>query len=236
MKPKNIQFKIDDPCHEDWNRMMPETSGRFCSSCTKSVVDFTGMSDFSIVNYLEKHKDEKVCGRFTKPQLDRVYQVNQPVFAPAFDLKAIVLGLALTTFSAIHSFAQTEPQEPVRIDTTMHQPEPMMLGKIAIRYFDHEKEKKASGTVSNLKSDFSQVTVALKTYEGKVLKTIKPDAKGKFEVDLDWKLKPYIIEVSGTGYETEYLDLSSVPSLSNLHITLRHRMETIRGDIRMKEQ
>ena len=59
MKPKNIQFKIDDPCHEDWNQMMPETNGRFCGSCTKSVVDFTGMSDFSIVNYLQNHKTEK---------------------------------------------------------------------------------------------------------------------------------------------------------------------------------
>ena len=236
MKPKNIKYQIADPCHADWNQMTPETNGRFCGSCAKSVVDFTQMPDFSIVNYLEKHKDEKVCGRFTKPQLDRVYQLNQAVSAPVFDLRALVLGLALTTFSAIHSFAQTEPQEPVRIDTMMQQPEPMVMGKIAMNYFDHTKEKKESGTVSNLQSDFRKVTVALKTNEGKVLKTIKPDAKGKFELDLDWKLKPYFIEVSGEGYETEYLNLSSVSSLNNLHITLRHRMETIRGDIRMEEQ
>ena len=182
MKPKNIQFKIDDPCHEDWNQMMPETNGRFCGSCTKSVVDFTGMSDFSIVNYLQNHKTEKVCGRFTKPQLDRVYQLNQPSFSSAFDLRAIVLGLALTTFSAVHSFAQTEPQEPVRIDTLMQETEPMVLGKIAINYFDHTKENKASGTVFNLESDFSQVTVALKTYEGKVLKMISKGVIFHFKV------------------------------------------------------
>lgn len=235
MKAKSIKYSIQNPCDESWNDMTPETNGRFCGSCEKSVVDFTHMSDFSIVHYLEKHANEKVCGRFTKPQLDRVYQMNQPVFAPVFDLRAIVLGLALTTFSAVHSFAQTDPQEPVKIDTLMNQPEPMILGKIAVQHFNHEKEKKATGTVFNLQSDYKKVTVLLKTAEGKVLKTLKPDAKGKFEFDLDWNLKPAGIEVSGAGYVTERLYFSSVPSLSNLHITLRDQMEIIQGDIQIME-
>ena len=117
MRVKSIQYSIQNPCDESWNDMKPESIGRFCGSCEKTVVDFTSMSDFSIVNYLEKHKNEKVCGRFTQPQLDRVYQLNQPVFAQSFDLRAVVLGLALSTFSALHSFAQTEPQEPIKIDT-----------------------------------------------------------------------------------------------------------------------
>lgn len=231
MKPKNITYQIADPCHADWNQMTPESTGRFCDSCARSVVDFSSMPDFSIVTYLEKHTDEKVCGRFTKSQLDRVYQVNQPVFAPTFDLKALVLGLALTTFSAIHSFAQTEPQEPIRIDTTMHQVEPMILGKIAVNFYDHTKEKKVVGTVSNPESDFKNVRVVLKTNDGKLLKTVKPDAKGAFELDLDWKLNPFYIEVSGSNYETEYLSFSRVPSLSNLRIALRNRAEMIRGEI-----
>ncbi|MNK05440.1 hypothetical protein D3C87_233220 [compost metagenome] len=235
MKAKSIKYSIQNPCDESWNDMTPETNGRFCGSCEKSVVDFTRMPDFSIVSYLEKHKNEKVCGRFTKPQLDRVYQLNQPASVPVFDLRAIVLGLALTTFSAVHSFAQTEPHEPVKIDTLMHQPEPMILGKIAVQHFNHEKEKMATGTVFNLQSDFKQVTVLLKTAEGKVLKTLKPDAKGKFEFDLDWKLKPAAIEVSGAGYETEYLYFSRVPTLSNLHVTLRDEIDTIRGDIQISE-
>jgi hypothetical protein len=212
--------------------MKPETNGRFCGSCEKSVVDFTGMSDFSIVNYLENHTNEKVCGRFTKPQLDRVYQLNQPVFAPTFDLRAVVLGLALTTFCAVHSFSQTTPQEPVKLDTTMQaEPVPLMVGKIAMEHFDHGNEKKVSGRVLNSANNFEGVSVILKTTEGKVLKTIQPDSSGKFEIDLNWKLKPAMLEFSGIGYETQEPYFSQYRFLSNLHITLIDEPEMFRGQI-----
>lgn len=228
MKAKSIQYSVPDPCHKSWNEMTPEAGGRFCGSCEKSVVDFTGMSDFSIVSYLENHKAEKVCGRFTKPQLDRVYQLNQPVFAPAFDLRAVVLGLALTTFCALHSFSQTEP--PIKTDTTVVIP-PIVVGTVAYLHFDHSKEKVLTGKVSNASNDFKTIMVTLQTAEGKVLKTIQPDAKGKFTVDLDWKLKPVLIEVSGSGYETQQLYFATVKSLSNIQIHLLDEMEMIRGEI-----
>ncbi len=230
MKAKTIQYTIQNPCDKSWNEMTPESSGRFCGSCEKSVVDFTRMSDFSIVNYLENHKNEKVCGRFTKPQLDRVYSLNQPVFAPAFDLRAVVLGLALTTFSAVHSFAQTEPNEPVRIDTTIVVP-PIVVGTVAHVQFDHEKESKVSGTVKASKKDFDQIIVELKNAGGRTLKTVHPDSKGKFSIDLNWTLEPYYIEISGTGYETQDLYFASVRSLSNLQIELLEHMEMIRGEV-----
>jgi hypothetical protein len=230
MSVKTIQYSIQNPCDKSWNEMTPESTGRFCGSCEKSVVDFTGMSDFSIVNYLENHKNEKVCGRFTKPQLDRVYQLNQPVFAPTFDLRAVVLGLALTTFSAIHGFGQTEPQEPVKIDSLINIP-PTVVGTVARVHFEHEKESKVSGIIKTSKKDFDQISVELKNSGGRTLKTVHPDSKGKFSMDLNWKLEPYYIEISVTGYETQALYFASVRSLSNLQIELLEQVEMIRGEI-----
>ena len=227
MKAKSIQYSIPEPCEKDWNGMTPEATGRFCGSCEKSVVDFTNMSDFSIVSYLEKHKHEKVCGRFTKPQLDRVYHLNQPVFAPVFDLRAVVLGLALTTFSAVHSFSQTEP---LKSDTLITVP-PIVVGTVAQMNFDHGTEKKFSGKVATTTDTFDKVYVTLKTIEGKVLKTIQPDSKGKFEFDLDWKLNPAVVEFSGEGYESRHLYFSQTRFLTNLHITLLDQIEMIRGEI-----
>jgi hypothetical protein len=230
MKAKSIQYSIENPCDESWNDMTPEATGRFCGTCEKSVVDFTQMSDFSIVNYLENHKHEKVCGRFTKPQLDRVYQLNQPVFSTSFDLRAVVLGLALTTFSAIHSFAQTEPQDPVKIDTLITVP-PIVVGTVAQMYFDHGTEKKFSGRVLTTADTFDKVYVTLKTVEGKVLKTIQPDSKGKFEFDLNWELKPAMAEFSGEGYESQHIYFSQTRFLTNLHITMLDQIEMIRGEV-----
>ncbi len=231
MKAKSIQYTIQNPCDESWNDMTPESSGRFCASCQKSVVDFTGMSDFSIVNYLENHKHEKVCGRFTKPQLNRVYSLNQPVFAPTFDLRAVVLGLALTTFCAVHSFGQTEPVQSNAIDTvTNSHPLSITLGWVA-PFYDHEKEKTASGTVHNSANNFTLVTVTLKTAEGTILKTLQPDSKGKFKFDLYWNLKPASIEISGIGYESQSLYFSSLRSLSNIQVHLLDEVELIRGEV-----
>lgn len=230
MKATKVQYSIPQPCEKSWNEMIPESLGRFCGSCEKSVVDFTAMSDFSIVNYLEAHKNEQVCGRFTKPQLERVYQLNQPVFAPAFDLKAVVLGLTLTTFCAIHSFAQTETPEPGRIDTT-RLIQPLVIGTIAYHNFDHEHEKKALGKIRNQLVDFNIIQVVLKTAEGGVLETIHPDAKGKFECNLDWKLKPAFIEISGAGYETQELHFSTMRQLNHIEVILLEEVEMIRGEV-----
>lgn len=246
MKAKAIKYSIQNPCDESWNKMKPEVTGRFCESCEKSVIDFTGMSDFSIVNYLESHKNEKVCGRFTKPQLDCVYQLNTPVFAPSFDLRAVVLGLALTTFSAVHSFAQTELQEPIRIDTTIQvvpplvvgtvqevnpiEVEPFIVGKVAPSY-DHSKENKASGVLSTSTKSFKGITVQLKDKKGNVLKTTQPDSKGRFAFDLDWKLNPAFIEVSGKNYEQTTLYFNYLRSITDMKIEMREQVEMIRGEV-----
>jgi len=52
---------IPNPCHKDWNQMTPNEKGRFCASCSKTVVDFTKPDNNSgIENF------ENVCGRFKR--------------------------------------------------------------------------------------------------------------------------------------------------------------------------
>ncbi|MBC7688182.1 MAG: carboxypeptidase-like regulatory domain-containing protein [Aquabacterium sp.] len=51
--------------------MLPDEQGRFCSSCNKSVIDFTLMDDKEIYTTLLKGTAE-TCGRLTQQQLDGV--------------------------------------------------------------------------------------------------------------------------------------------------------------------
>ena len=44
---KQTSLYIPKPCHEDWNKMTPTQQGKFCSSCSKQVIDFSLMSDQS---------------------------------------------------------------------------------------------------------------------------------------------------------------------------------------------
>ena len=68
---KQLHLKIPEPCHEDWNTMTPVEKGRFCDSCQKQVVDFTGMSDEQVFAFFRKPATGSVCGRFMNDQLDR---------------------------------------------------------------------------------------------------------------------------------------------------------------------
>jgi len=68
---KNIQLHIPEPCHEDWNSMVPVEKGRYCTSCQNQVIDFTNMSDQQLIAYFKKRNKDAICGRFMNDQLQR---------------------------------------------------------------------------------------------------------------------------------------------------------------------
>lgn len=86
--PKNIQLRIDDPCSERWDGMSPREEGRFCFSCNKTVVDFTGMTDQEILGWFANSQGV-VCGRFRGGQLQRELL---PVAVPVLPRKGIKMG------------------------------------------------------------------------------------------------------------------------------------------------
>ena len=53
------KITIPEPCHEDWNKMSPKDNGRFCLSCTKTVVDFTSMLPEEIQHYFIQNQNKK---------------------------------------------------------------------------------------------------------------------------------------------------------------------------------
>lgn len=52
--------------------MQPSEGGRYCNHCSKTVVDFTQMSDEAIQQYFIQRQGESVCGHFKTVQLQRV--------------------------------------------------------------------------------------------------------------------------------------------------------------------
>jgi hypothetical protein len=96
-----LTITIPTPCNEDWNRMTPDKTGRHCSACAKSVVDFTGMSDEEVKYFfLNKKEDERVCGRFKQTQLHRiVIELPQNIFNIQMPLWKKFLAACLVVFS-----------------------------------------------------------------------------------------------------------------------------------------
>ncbi|MBB4800333.1 hypothetical protein HNP37_000372 [Flavobacterium nitrogenifigens] len=67
---RNYKISIPEPCHENWDEMTPKDNGRFCVSCSKTVVDFTAMLPEEIQQYFISHKN--VCGRLKNEQLGKI--------------------------------------------------------------------------------------------------------------------------------------------------------------------
>ena len=77
MNNKRYLLSIDKPCKKEWTSMSQSDDGRFCAHCSKSVVDFTQLTDTQVVRILEQNSG-KLCGRLTEDQLNRTIQIYHP--------------------------------------------------------------------------------------------------------------------------------------------------------------
>lgn len=88
-------ISIPKPCHEDWNKMDPNNEGKFCNSCSKTVVDFTKMDKEEIHTYFKQKSGENTCGHFYASQLEENDVQRPSVFKRVNYFATIVLGLFL---------------------------------------------------------------------------------------------------------------------------------------------
>jgi hypothetical protein len=76
MRRKEVKLTIPNPCSADLTKMTPTARGVHCSLCTKEVVDFKGMSDNEVLNFLNTSKGG-ICGSFRPMQLNRELLVTE---------------------------------------------------------------------------------------------------------------------------------------------------------------
>lgn len=100
---RKYKITIPEPCHEDWDKMIPNKNGRFCRSCSKNVVDFTTMLPAEIQVYFQKHNN--VCGRFKNSQLDSLtIQIpNQVLYSQKHYHKIFLLALFIAMGTTLFS-------------------------------------------------------------------------------------------------------------------------------------
>lgn len=114
MKKKAYTIKINEPCGENWQAMTESQVGKFCSQCTKHVVDFSQLSDSEIISLIE-NSNGKLCGRFKQSQLDRVLTLSTKEQTNG-KYKQILAGL-LVLSNATSSFGATDKEVSQKINS-----------------------------------------------------------------------------------------------------------------------
>jgi len=69
---RKSKITIAEPCHENWDKMTPKDNGRFCMSCSKTVIDFTTMLPEEVQHFFVQNQNQKICGRFKNDQLENL--------------------------------------------------------------------------------------------------------------------------------------------------------------------
>jgi hypothetical protein len=165
-----FKITIPKPCNEDWNAMTPEESGRFCSVCTKGVVDFTNKTSDEIQHYFIENQGQKICGRFKNEQMNKIsIPIPKSVFEKQLSFhKAFLLILFIvmgsTLFSCKNHNNDYVTGEPVVVEDTVEATHTM--GKPM-----HPKE-----VDSIEKSKGSPPTSAKKNVKEKISQTNLPEA------------------------------------------------------------
>ncbi len=178
--PRNIIIEIPNPCHESWDQMTPDATGRFCNNCQKSVIDFTLWSDAQLYQFFSK-ETRQVCGRFYMSQVNRPIAIPPQPHSRLYRI-AVALGLTLlfTQGGAEKTFARqpiifsplanqlSGQTDSVHIDTTGisgvvldNKGEPLVNASISIRQDGILK----SGAVSDFDGNFLAKDMGPGTYE-----------------------------------------------------------------------
>ncbi|SEC40389.1 hypothetical protein SAMN04489761_2899 [Tenacibaculum sp. MAR_2009_124] len=130
---KQFKFTIPKPCHENWHKMTPNEKGRFCSSCAKTVVDFTQFSEAEVKEYLIENSTQKVCGHFYKKQLHSVViQIPESSLSHKHSFRnlfvlAMVLSMGTILFSCKTEGGKVQKIENVQIvDSVVEKQNPLM--------------------------------------------------------------------------------------------------------------
>lgn len=177
---------IPKPCHEDWNAMTPTEKGKFCKSCSKTVVDFTKLSTYEIQDFIHENKNNAVCGHFKQTQLDSInirvpsQSLLQPkTFHKTFFL-ALLIAMGTTLFNCTNKNGNKQKIDSVEVIDTLNNVELLELGEPIFSDEDTTLNKNCS-----IKSNQKQIQPQKKNTSIEKIKTNEiPEIEGEIILGL----------------------------------------------------
>lgn len=223
-KSSSLYLTIPKPCQEGWDDMTPDGTGRFCSSCCKTVIDFTHFTDEEVLAVIQGSPG-KICGRFEASQLDRnLYpqKRHQNRLLPA-----VMISSALVACAGSSAAAQPE--------NTLGLPEAVQLPAD----LTSTPEKKATGmdtvwiiygkVVDKSRQGLPAAIVRIKgTNQG-----TQADDHGSFRLRIPDDLMGQNITLlfNCTGYESQEFRLSDITDPQKFEIVLKETNLQLAGEV-----
>lgn len=233
-KKQTYLVTIPQPCHEKWNEMTTVEKGKFCNQCSKTVIDFTKMSDREIIGLMQE-STSKVCGHFKNNQLNRPLENYQLKTTPSFyPFPQLLTGFLLLGMPSC-DFAQTRGEITTEkvIEGENH------LGKVLISpsVINSSEKNDEKNTISGqLVDDITSEPIggiSINLFSnGTPISSVNSDENGKFSIQLpeitDDKLQLIIF-----SYQTKNINIDRKKDLPWNQTIRLSQAECLDGEIEL---
>ncbi|NII81775.1 MULTISPECIES: carboxypeptidase-like regulatory domain-containing protein [unclassified Pedobacter] len=197
--PSKFKIQISNPCHEEWAGMQADPNGKFCSSCRKSVIDFTSFTDTELKRWFNQNQGAS-CGRFKPDQLDRLISAKENYTLSRFKPNLIAASLlAFLSFPKLANANISSSYPTFQTDNKKSLKETVLEGN------SEDEFVTVQGKVidGDGKLPIIGATIMIK---GSKIRTVT-DRNGKFEFRLNRKefKNKVFLDLRYIGYETKYV-------------------------------
>lgn len=214
-KSKTIEFQIPTPCHENPNQMTPNSLGRFCSKCEKSVINFTTMTDNEIIRYYQRNQGN-ICGMFRPDQVNRPMPIpRKPSSWERWKSIAAVLTGLLASDSAS---AFTSGFEGFPTEQNIHKNEKLSISQ--------NPKTKIKGIVTD---SIGNPLIGVTIIAGYSITGAVSDVNGNFEMTIPEDYLEIELSISYNGFDTEMIIVNKETYSTPLNITLKETVTPLVG-------
>ena len=207
---KYLHIHVYNPCSEEWDAMNEQGHGRFCNTCSKTVVDFSEMSDEQLLLFF-KNYTKPVCGRFHTDQVER----NIPIPHPRkqwfkYFLQVSIPALLLSLKAGAQDLLNTKPTIHF---TGKKSPAVSLPVKLVV-----------DGIVRNV--DGNPIPSASVVVAG-TSKGVAADSNGVFRIELEANERT--LEISSVGYEKKSIAVNDPGLEVQLNIATAENITVVSG-------
>lgn len=233
MKNHRLSIRIEKPCTEDWDKMTPTETGKFCAACEKNVTDFTGMTDNEVLEFLANHTG-KMCGQLRGSQLNRMI-VQTKLQGRNYRLNAFFATLLFTGGAGSLAAQDTIPPAPHYHPTVVIN-EKHPTGPVCIKVPGKKEQTILKASVYNTVME-EKVAYATVTIQGTNI-SAETDDKGNFELIIPDSLAGDSITliIHTPGYFREFATIagSDIKKTSVLYVAFNEII--MKGDMIIEER